>query len=322
MADYLEAKRSVDDRALNRRVLERFSAELADREEPVRLLEIGAGVGTMIGRLAERDLLPDRVSYRAVDRNGDGIARARDRVPAWLEAAGYDVEVRESGESECYAGTADTASTATTIVAQPSDGRTDGRLEIDLEIADAFDIDEAADAVIASAVLDLFDPEDALPAIDELLADGGLLYAPITFDGATGFEPRDSRDERVEQLYHQHMDEIRDGGTSRAGRALLGQLPERGWTVLESGGSDWIVRPNAAGENEGKNDGHAAYPGMEAIVVSHVLETMADALAAFPDALEPDERRAWIERRRRELADGELVFVAHNLDVLARAPGD
>lgn len=302
MATYLEAKRSVDDRALNRRVLERFVAELSSRRGPVRILELGAGVGTMIARFAAWDLFPDRVTYRAVDRDSDCIAHARDRLPTWLERAGYDVEVERSrGQS-------------TTVVARPTTGG-EGRLEIVLETADALEIDDAADVVVASAVLDLVDLEAALPAIAGLLVDDGVLYAPITFDGETGFAPRHPLDDSVERLYHRHMDEIRDGGTSRAGRALLGRLSQFEWDVLASGGSDWIVSPRTDGERG------ATYPGDEAVVLAHVLETIEDALAAVPATLEPAERRRWIDERNRQLEAGELVYVAHNLDVLARVPG-
>ncbi|WP_425438206.1 class I SAM-dependent methyltransferase [Natronorubrum halalkaliphilum] len=309
---YLEAKRTLDDRALNRRVLEQFATALSARGEPVRIVELGAGVGTMIARLADWSLLPDRVSYRAVDRDAASIERARELVPAHLESTGYDVEWLESpAGATVEGGGGDDVPKSTTLVARPADepaSDSNQRLEITLEVADALDIDDRADAVIAAALLDIVDLENAIPALEGLLVDGGVCYAPITFNGGTTFAPRDRLDERIERQYHRHMDEIRDGGRSRAGSALLATLSRSDWDVLASGGSDWVVVPADGG-----------YSSDEKRVVVHVLETIDEALAdVASDALEADERTRWLERRRRELEAGDLVFVAHNLDVLAR----
>ncbi len=311
MQRYLEAKRSVDDRALNRRVLERFTAELSARPEtkPVRIVELGCGVGTMIARLVEWNCLPARVSYRAVDRDAASIQRARESVPARLQAAGYTVDPLESGADGTVEGG---VPKSTTLVARPDETSDGGgtRLEITLEVADAFELEDDADAVIAAALLDIVDLEDATSEIADLLAGDGLCYAPITYDGGTTYAPRDRLDDRIEAQYHHHMDEVRDDGSSRAGSELLAVLPQQGWNVLAAGGSDWIVRPRG-GE----------YPDDEAAVVAQVLETMADALEEVPSPeLGADARRRWFARRWRELEAGDLVYVAHNLDVLARVP--
>ena len=309
MQTYLEAKRTVDDRALNRRVLERFTTALSNRPEPVRIVELGCGVGTMIARFAEWDCLPARVSYRAVDRDVASIQRARELVPARLEAAGYTVAPLESGADETVGGD---IPKSTTIAARPDESGGDAatRLEITLEVADAFELEDDADAVVAAALLDIVALEDAVAGIAGLLTEDGLCYAPITYDGGTTFAPRDRLDDRIEAQYHRHMDEVRDDGSSRTGSALLATLPRHGWDVLAAGGSDWIVRPSA-GE----------YPDTENLVVGRILGTMADALESMPSSdLDADAREGWFDRRWRELEDGELVYVAHNLDVLARVP--
>ncbi|WP_394742609.1 class I SAM-dependent methyltransferase [Natronococcus roseus] len=307
---YLEVKRTVDDRALNRRVLERFVAELDGRSSPVRIVEIGAGIGTMIARLAAWDCLPEEVAYRAVDRDAESVRYARERVPDWLEDAGYAVERLEDERGE------------TTLLARSDTTR----IEVTLEVADGFGIEDRADAVIASAVLDIVDFERAIPAIEGLLEPDGLLYAPITFDGGTTFAPRDPADDRIERRYHHHMDAVRSAGGSRVGRELLCRLPDAGWSVLEAGGSDWVVRPRAEGT---ETETEMGYPGRERTFLEGLLETIDGALAELETDerdsgiadLEPAERRRWLERRRNELEREELVFVAHNLDLLARRPG-
>src|SRR6056297_2699162 len=95
-SEFLTAKRTVEDRALNRRVWERFVTGLADRasdgSDPVRIVEIGAGTGSMIVRLADWEALPPTVSYRAVDLDADTVDSARKQLPEWLRDAGYTVD--------------------------------------------------------------------------------------------------------------------------------------------------------------------------------------------------------------------------------------
>ena len=82
---YLDAKRSVDDRALHRPTVDRLVAELDSRaaargEKPVRILEVGFGIGTMLERLRSWDALPDRVEYIGVDIDEANITAAADRL--------------------------------------------------------------------------------------------------------------------------------------------------------------------------------------------------------------------------------------------------
>src|SRR5271157_3367241 len=78
---YLAAKRSVDDRALNRRV---WDAMLTAARRPFasgqgpRVLKLGGGIGTMVDRVAEeRRLLP--ASWTMIDEQPALIAKARER---------------------------------------------------------------------------------------------------------------------------------------------------------------------------------------------------------------------------------------------------
>jgi hypothetical protein len=311
---YLEAKRSVDDRALNDRVFEAFvdelSARAASRPGPVRIVEIGGGIGSMLVRLAERDALPTAVRYRLVDLDSETVDYAREWLPARLDGLELSVE-----------------RTSTGLVARadpnvsPSDSALarNGELRVRLEAGDAFAESspaEPADAVIGSAVFDLVDLERALPWLSSALRSGGVVYAPLTFDGATGFVPADPLDVRLEALYHRHMDELREEpGSSRAGRRLLGALgaDSRGFKILDVGGADWVLRPQDRSEPAAAD---------ERLVVRHLLETIDGALADYPaSTLDPAERRRWVARRRDDLDSGALTVLAHHLDVLARKRG-
>ena len=66
---YLAAKKSVDDRALNWQVWQHLVAALprATPQQPLRILEVGAGIGTMVERLVAGDVLT-HATYTAIDR--------------------------------------------------------------------------------------------------------------------------------------------------------------------------------------------------------------------------------------------------------------
>lgn len=343
LQSYLDAKRTVDDRALNRRVVSRFADELWRRwerggDDPVRIVEFGAGIGAMVARLVTWGLLPPRVTYRAIEIDGASVAYAESNLPQWLESSGFDVErtadgfhVRSSPDRSLDASRdghrhsprTETGSETTSATGNETANRTEGgtetetvsrtetgteyRLEITVETADAFAIEDEADAVIAAAFLDVVDLDSALDHLPSVLAADGLLYAPVTFDGETAFQPPTSNDELVTDLYHRHMDELRDRpGSARTGRALLTALPEAGFDVLAAGGADWIVR---------STDG--AYPHDERAFLRNLVETVDGALTDYPaDELDPDVRREWTSRRLNQLDRRDLVLVAHHVDVL------
>ena len=73
---YLASKRTVDDRALNRHVWQTLADAVAGelpRDRPLRVLEVGAGIGTMVDRCVEWGLFARSgfdVSYTAIDSEG------------------------------------------------------------------------------------------------------------------------------------------------------------------------------------------------------------------------------------------------------------
>jgi SAM-dependent methyltransferase len=292
---YLSAKRTVDDRALNRRVEARLADELRDRTH-LRVLEVGAGIGATVARVLDRPWLPDRVRYTALDLREDNVAAARERLPAWAAPRGYAVKSHDEGLTL---------------------SRGDQRAEVEFRTADAFDVlaetDREFDLVVAHAFVDLVDPADALAAFRGVLAPGGVAYCPITFDGGTIFEPgvetgegtgtgADSGfEERLVSAFHDHIDAA---GDSEAGRHLLSLAPEEG-EVLAAGGSDWVVRPR---------DGD--YPADEAYFLDCIVEMIRGAVE--DEGLDSHRVADWTARRRDQIAAGELVYCAHQLDLLVR----
>lgn len=294
---YLEAKRSIDARALNRGVLDRLQSELRSLASPLRVLEVGVGTGSTVERVASWDTAHEVVEYTGVDLDPDLLEAARARL-----LRGSAQPTFEPGDSDGH------------LVSERS-GR---RFDLDLVERDVFeylsDADRHWDVLIGQAFLDLYDVKPTLSRLVSVVDPGGLLYFPITFDGATILEPPvDSAfDAEIEQRYHTHMDGESDVGSargdSRAGRHLLSAVSEVGGTILAAGSSDWVVVPHGDG-----------YPAEEAYFLHHIIETVRGALDDDP-AIDSKRFDRWVETRHRQIETNELVYIAHQLDVLCRAP--
>src|SRR5689334_20524211 len=74
---YLAAKKSVDDRALNWQVWQHLVAALprATPQQPLRVLEVGAGIGAMVERLVAGYALT-HATYTAIDQAPALLAEA------------------------------------------------------------------------------------------------------------------------------------------------------------------------------------------------------------------------------------------------------
>ncbi|MDI6852475.1 MAG: class I SAM-dependent methyltransferase [Deltaproteobacteria bacterium] len=295
---YLAAKKSVDDRALNRRVLEALAQAVAARSAgtPLRVLEIGCGIGAMAERLVKWGILKD-ADYTGIDLEPACVAEALRRLQRFAEL--NDLAVETETERLKLTGP-------------------DLNLSLTFEAADCFAFADREtgrstwDLLVAHAFLDLVDLGEALPRLLALLRPGGWFYFPLNFDGATVFQPviEPAWEGRLMDLYHQTMirrglgGKVSDGSTT--GRRLFAALKAAGAEVLAAGGSDWVVFPEAGG-----------YPEDEAYFLHFIIHTIQEALADYPGwdrrALE-----AWIDRRHAQVEAGELVYLAHQLDFFGR----
>ncbi len=286
---YLLAKQTVDDRALNRPVYQALAAHLPTA--PVRITEIGAGIGTMPARLLRWGLL-EQAEYVAVDESAENIAFALDWLPGWCGGNGLQTQ------------------RITPTRLRISDSRRD--VLVDFVCADVFDFirsgPQAADLLVAHAVLDLLPLPQRLPEILSLLRPGGLAWLTLNFDGLTTLEPvlDPALDAKIERLFHLSMDERPSGGDSRTGRRLFGFLQAAGVEILAAGTSDWVVHPQ--GER---------YPADEAYFLNFILLFFEQSLGGHPD-LDPVEFSRWLAQRRRQVERGELVYIAHQMDFLVR----
>jgi hypothetical protein len=289
---YLAAKTTVDDRALNRNVL----AELC-RLMPagaLRVLEVGAGLGTMVARLMDWGAV-SAGEYTLLDADRQLLDRSRRWLSDWAAARGLRSDLLP-------------------------DGARVGDLRVRLVHAELGGYLEAAhgttaDVLIANAVLDLVDVPTVLPGLLRLLAPGGVYWFTINYDGESIFAPGHPHDDRVMQAYHRDMDERfrygRPAGASQTGRRLFHYLRAAGAPALAAGSSDWVVHAGPDGN----------YPGDEAYFLSSILNTIKNALCNRQDRVKPADLADWLAARDRQLAAGELVYIAHQLDFVGRSPG-
>ncbi len=293
---YLTAKVTVDDRALNKdvwRALAREVRGLAHR--PLRVLDVGAGVGTMGQRLWRWRLHP-HVLYTGVDHNPDNVTHARRALPLWAREMGVSSLVTgqgvvlQDGERQM----------AVSMVAEDA-----------LAFMDAGDQQGAWDLLIAHAFLDLMDISSALPTLLATLRPGGLVWLTLNFDGVTIFEPvRDAHYEtRLMAAYHASMDQRRvhgrPSGDSRTGRHLFGRLRATGARILAAGASDWVIIPHSQG----------GYPHDEAYFLHFIIHTIHLELQAHPE-VGGARLEAWAAWRHDQIDQGALLYVAHQLDYL------
>jgi len=291
-ARYLAAKTTVDDRALNRHVLAELR-RLMPAGAP-QVLEVGAGLGTMVARLVDWGVV-GAGEYVLLDADRQLLDGSRRWLCDWAAARGLRSDLLP-------------------------DGLQVGDLRVRLVHAELGRYLEAApgalaDVLIANAVLDLVDVPAVLPGLLRLLVPGGVYWFTINYDGESVFEPGHPHDDQVMQAYHRDMDERvrfgRPAGDSRTGRRLFRHLRAAGAPALAAGSSDWVVSAGPDG----------AYPGDEAYFLRSILGTIQDALGSRQDRVEPADLADWLTVRGRQLAAGELVYLAHQLDFVGRSPG-
>jgi SAM-dependent methyltransferase len=273
---YLLAKRTLDDRSLNQHVYRALQVQLAHhpKDVPLRILEIGCGIGTMLTRLQAWQTLPAvPIYYTALDSNPESTRQlAQLSIPTHWQVSPVTANIHH-------------------FLA---------------ESAPVFDL------LIAHAVLDLFHIPSLLPRLLNCLKPAGLAWCTINFDGESSFEPvwNAELERRIWQAYHRTMDErVIDGqpsGDSHAGRHLFHQWQAAGAQVLAVGASDWVVTAQ---------DGQ--YNADEGYFLQCIVQTVGGALAQHPQVA-GEELAHWLKRRQMQVEQGELLYLAHQLDYLVQ----
>ena len=284
---YLLSKQTVDDRALNKDVLNALRANLSP--QPVTIIEVGGGIGTMLKRLIQWSILCNG-DYILVDAMEANIIYAREWIPQWAAEAGLNVERFGSNQLRVCDQTRD--------------------VRISLECADFLDFiprnEKPADLLIAHAFLDLLPMPESLEKL--FLLTKGLAWLTLNFDGMTTLAPimENSLDEKIEHLYHQTMDLRPSGGNSRTGRKLFEHFHSLNAEIISAGASDWVVHTT-----KGK------YPAEEQYFLHFIMNFVESSLKAHAE-LDAAEFENWLAKRRAQIERGEFVYIAHQMDFLVK----
>lgn len=284
---YLLSKQSVDDRALNKDVLTSLRTNLP--AGPVSVVEIGAGIGTMLLRMLRWNVITEG-SYTLVDELEENIQFGLAYLPEWAAENGFTAEQLEPNGWLIK----DLTHSVTARFVQ----------------ADVFEYlsfrPTPADLLVAHAFLDLMPLPVRLPDLLSLTKE--LAWLTINFDGVSSLLPEidPALDRNIERLYHQTMDERPSGGDSQTGQKLFGFLPETGAEILAAGASDWVVHPLKG-----------SYPADEAYFLTFVLDFYRESLSQHPE-LDASDFKQWLQTRHDQIESGQLVFIAHQFDFLVK----
>jgi hypothetical protein len=293
------AKMTVDHRALNRHVVDVLRRELTP-PSPVRVLEVGAGVGTMIARLVDWNVLC-RADYRLLDIDRDSLAAASQWLSTWATSMGRNVRQLQD---------------ALQI--------TGGSPAVDISIRSVCaEFREFLDRGPAGESVDLSDcervsgyrrrPGDAAASLRTTGAEWALLVLD-QLRRRDDLPPRRPLRRRTHRVVPPQHGRARSLGSacrdSRTGRHLFQHLLAAGATILGSGSSDWVMHAV-----DGK------YPARESDLVEDILHTIDAELNCRAD-VDQASLRQWLATRREQLARGELVYIAHQLDFVGRRGPD
>ena len=289
---YLDVKKSIDDRSLNKTVLLEFSTWLraeSERKETLKVLEIGAGIGTMIERLLEASLLIN-CHYIALEPETLFKDAALDRLSEWANKHNCDFKIDSAGLWLINSN--------------------ELNLRIEWVEADAGKIDklfgeDEFDVLLSHAVIDLLPVPEIMPSILEKLKAQGGCYFSLNFSGGTDFYPEHESDHVISSNYHADMDsrfpDI-DWQPSLTGSTLPNWLKNYGCQKVIEGESDWQLGELGELEESGglnKEDG---------LFVRNILDTIKKALTDLPGL------DAWLSVRYKQLEQRQLAIRISNRD--------
>jgi SAM-dependent methyltransferase len=277
LEEYFEAKAFVDEKSLHQPTKSLFLA-LVGRLKG-RVLDLGCGSGKMLQRLLKWGI-PKSTIYVGVDSDPSVVEPFEHTFNSFF---GQVQTIAKENRIEITA---------------------PGGIRILLYTLGAEDFlrkQTQFEVITSCSFFDLVNVYSVLPLAYENLRRGGSVY----------FEPVISSelDERVVRLYHDSMRRrnltlgIADGEYC-SGRKLAPVWQRCGGEVVSLGTSDWVICPR-----------QGQYPKEERHVLQSIVNFVAQALRGCSE-LAPEEIDFWIRERRRQLENGELIFVAHNIDFL------
>lgn len=276
---YDHAARSAD---LDQAFAEAVRAARAGRPatEPVRLVDLGGGIGNTVRALAP--VIGGSQSWTVVDHDTALISALRGVMAEWAEGQGYAATLR-GGRVTIQSDALDL-----TVEGRPADLNRDALSEVLAE----------ADAVTASALLDLVS-ESWLERLAPALSSRPALFA-LSYDGGMSFDPSDPLDADVIALFNAHQRGDKSFGPALgpdAVQAAARVLAAHGFTV-RAAASPWHLT------------------GSDRVLLGDLVEGFATAASEMAPARR-DEIAAWRMRRHATIEAGGVSLMVGHADLLA-----
>lgn len=277
--DWLEERNRFDEAARNPTVEAAF-LRYAEQQQPLNLIDIGAGNGAVFTYLAPK--LPPEQNWTLVELNPKLLKNARQRLLLWANGNHYTIE---KDEADYLLFT-----------------RQERRLSIQLRQVSFLKLEEhfpleAYHAVTASAVIDLLSQE-MLEALLRLLHRHQLaFYATLNYQSME-YLPAGPQDTAMIEAYEQHMRRQQDFGRAlgptcttalhQLAKSIYGHSPV-------DGPSPWAIRPT------------------DIAMHRHLLSFMETSIAIANPKL---DTAGWVARKQELLESNQLHLTVNHTDLL------
>jgi SAM-dependent methyltransferase len=293
-ADYLEAKFPLDERSLNADVRQACFERLGRKRGVLHCLDVGTGTGAMVRRLIDSGL---HASFHitALDRDASLLKTGSVAVAAQLERLGYRARSHATG------------------IEAEHQGR---QIRVDWLCRSLFEFEPANsvryDLITAHGLMDIVPMARTLSLFRAWLAEQGVFYATLNYDGDTALFPL-YRDPAFESAvlaeYDASMERRRVQGEAtggaRSGRRLHAGLAGTGFGAAAYGSSDWNLTPR-----EGR------YRDRDADVLRTLL-CLIRGESEPHTGIDRESLARWYAERSAQLDSGELGMIVHQLDIVA-----
>lgn len=294
---YLSAKKSIDDQSLNRHVWHTLKKSLpkSNLHEPLEVLEIGGGIGTMFQRLVEWQLTP-HMNYVLTEPKEEYLNFFWQAIVPWSKKK--KIEIEKLSATSARLSTAKSCIFVSTIVA-------DGD-----KIVQHFLENNTFHLLVANGVFDLLDIELFLPDCFNLLNNSGLLYASINYEGRTDFFPLWPNATEGELLTQYHDSMQRNTASSSpfpacmSASRLISTAINNTFEMLAAGSSDWVIHPK-----------NRQYTEDESFFLNAILDTIWMELVENKN-VDQTVLKDWISLRQKQLNENNLIYFANNVDLL------